>query len=284
MSKKAAGTRLDFFTIGGIALAFASILGGLMLEGGKVRDVAQITAAIIVLGGTLGAVMVSTPSVVLKRAAKRISLVIFDKTQDSAKVIEDLIGFATSARKGGIASLEKDAEAVEDRFLKKALNLAVDGTDVQEIRKMMELEIGIEEQEAEAEAKVYETAGGYSPTIGIIGAVLGLIQVMKHLEDIESVGHGIAVAFVATVYGVALANIVFLPAASKLKAHAARTAQLRELMLEGVTGLVEGLNPKLIRIKLDAFSHHQNISPAAVSGKKTEPKGVPAVAVEAEPV
>jgi chemotaxis protein MotA len=227
--------------------------------------------------------MVSTPSATLMRAAKRISLVIFDRTQDSAKVIEDLIGFATSARKGGIASLEKDAEAVEDRFLKKALNLAVDGTDIQEIRKMMELEIAMEEQEAEAEAKVYETAGGYSPTIGIIGAVLGLIQVMKHLEDIESVGHGIAVAFVATVYGVALANIVFLPAASKLKAHAARTAQLRELMLEGVTGVVEGLNPKLIRIKLDAFSHHQNLSPAD-SGKKSAAKGAPVAVAEAEPV
>ena len=142
---------------------------------------------------------------------------------------------------------------VTDKFLRKALNLAVDGTDLQVLRKMMELEIDLEEHQGESEAKVFEAAGGYSPTIGIIGAVLGLIQVMKHLEDIKEVGRGIAVAFVATVYGVAVGNLFFLPAANKIKARVQMEMQMKELMLEGVIGIVEGLNPKLIRSKLSAY-------------------------------
>ncbi len=251
--RKKSAAKPDLASIGGLILAFGGILGGLVLEGGKIRDVAQITAAVIVLGGTLGAVMITTPLDVLIRAAKKFLLVFMDRVAAPEAVIEDLISFATKARKSGIASLERDAEEIDDYFLKKAISLAVDGTDVQEIRKMMEIEITVEECRWEAEAKVYEAAGGYSPTVGIIGAVLGLIQVMKHLENIDEVGHGIAVAFVATVYGVATANLLFLPAANKIKARAANAIQMRELMLEGVIGIAEGLNPKLIKIKLDAY-------------------------------
>ncbi|MGI8988808.1 MAG: flagellar motor protein [Bryobacteraceae bacterium] len=253
MANRKQSVKADFATIGGLILAFGGILGGLVLEGGKVRDVAQITAALIVLGGTLGAVMVTTPLDVLISAARKFLLVFMDTLVAPEAIIADLIAFATKARKSGIAALEGDAEDIEDYFLKKAISLAVDGTDVQEIRKMMEIEIAVEECRWEAEAKVYEAAGGYSPTVGIIGAVLGLIQVMKHLENIDEVGHGIAVAFVATVYGVAAANLLFLPAAAKIKARAAKAIQMRELMLEGVIGIAEGLNPKLIKIKLDAY-------------------------------
>jgi chemotaxis protein MotA len=151
-------------------------------------------------------------------------------------------------------SLEQEADLIEDPFLRKALNLAVDGTDLQELRKMLELEIALGEHRAEEEARVFEAAGGYAPTIGIIGAVLGLIQVMKNLANIDEVGHGIAVAFVATVYGVGSANILFLPAANKIKARAHHEVQAKELMLEGVAGIVEGLNPKLIRSKLEAYA------------------------------
>ena len=276
--KKKAGVKPDFATIGGLVLAFGGILGGLVLEGGKIRDVAQVTAAIIVLGGTIGAVMVTTPLDVLIGAAKKIVLVFLDTVSEPGGVIKDLIAFATKARKNGIASLEQDAGDIADPFLKKAVNLAVDGTDVQEIRKMMELEITLEEHHWESEAKVYEAAGGYSPTVGIIGAVLGLIQVMKHLENIEEVGHGIAVAFVATVYGVAAANLVFLPAASKIKARAAKTIQMRELMLEGVIGIAEGLNPKLIKIKLDAYVRNH----APPKGKKSKAGDEAARAATAE--
>ncbi len=248
-----ASAKPDLATVGGLVLALGGILGGLILEGGKVQDVSQVTAAMIVLGGTIGAVMVTTPFPVLLSAIGKLGAVFMDRSHPPASRIDEIIGYAAKARKHGVVALEQDAETAADPFLRKALGLAVDGTDLQEIRKMMELEIALEEHRGEAEAKVYEAAGGYAPTIGIIGAVLGLIQVMKHLENIEEVGKGIAVAFVATVYGVGSANIFFLPAANKLKARLRETIQMRELVLEGVVGIVEGLNPKLIRVKLEAY-------------------------------
>ena len=186
-------------------------------------------------------------------AAKRLLHVILDKTESPEAVIDELIGYAASARRNGLTALEDDAMRVQDTFLRKALNLAVDGTDLQEIRSMMQLDIELGESQAEAEARVFESAGGYSPTIGIIGAVLGLIQVMKNLANIEEVGHRIAVAFVATVYGVGLANLVLLPAATKIKARIESDTALKELKLEGVVAIVEGMNPKLIRSKLEPY-------------------------------
>jgi chemotaxis protein MotA len=246
-------SRPDIATIGGLALAFGGIVGGLLLEGGKLKDITQLTAAIIVLGGTCGAVMVSTPMHTLWGAAQRLVHVILDKIEPPEAVIDELIGYATAARRNGLVSLENDATNINDYFLRKALNLAVDGTDLPDIRGMMQLEIELSENQAFAEARVFETAGGYSPTIGIIGAILGLIQVMKNLGNIDEVGHGIAVAFVATVYGVGLANLVLLPAATKIRARIESDTSLKELKLEGVLAIVEGMNPKLIRHKLEAY-------------------------------
>lgn len=243
----------DLATFAGLVLAASGILGGLILEGGKVSDVSQVTALMIVMGGTLGAVLITTPLAVAIRAAKKFKWVFFEEVYRPAQVIDTLIGYAAKARKNSIVSLENDVASIEDPFMQKALMLAVDGTDLQELRKMMEIDMILEEKGAEECAKVYEAAGGYSPTIGIIGAVLGLIQVMKHLENIEEVGHGIAVAFVATVYGVAAANLLFIPAANKIKARAQQTLELRELALEGVCSIVEGLNPKLIQLKLQGY-------------------------------
>ncbi|PYT17771.1 MAG: flagellar motor protein [Acidobacteria bacterium] len=244
----------DLATLGGMVVALGGLLGGLLVEGVKIRDVPQFTAAMIVLGGTAGAVMVSTPLTTLIAAMKRMASIFFDSTLQLDGLITEVIGYATKARKNGLVSLEQEAMLIEDPFLNKALNLAVDGTDLQEIRRMLELEIDLEEQHAEAEAKVFESAGGYAPTVGIIGAVMGLIQVMKNLANIDELGHGIAVAFVATVYGVGVANLFFLPAASKIKARAHAETQRKELILEGISGIVEGLNPKLIRAKLEAFA------------------------------
>jgi chemotaxis protein MotA len=245
---------LDFVSVVGLFLAVGGILGGLIMEGGKLRDVAQVTAAIIVLGGTAGAVMVSTPGAVLKGAMRRLMSVFHDPLPPIEIITGILVAFAAKARKTGLVSLEGDADDAEDPFLRKALSMAVDGTDLQELQAMMELDMEIAEQQAEAEAKVLESAGGYAPTIGIIGAVLGLIQVMKNLSNIDEVGHGIAVAFVATVYGVASANLLFLPAASKMKARAHAETLRRELILQGVSGIVEGMNPKLIQAKLEAYA------------------------------
>ncbi len=262
-------SRPDIATAVGLAIAVGGIAGGLVLEGGKLGQIVQPTAALIVFGGTIGAVMITMPLSVLKRAMRSLFAVFFEKSEAPDAVIEDVIGYATKARKNGIVSLEQDAEKAPDPFLRKALNLAVDGTDLQEIRKMMELEVAVEEQRAEAVAKVFEAAGGYSPTIGIIGAVLGLIQVMQHIANVDEVGRGIAVAFVATIYGVGAANILFIPAAGKIRSRAHAAVEMRELTIEGVSGIVEGLNPKLIRLKLEAYSHERSTpkkKPAAKSG------------------
>lgn len=269
------GSKPDLATIGGLVLAVGGILGGLLLEGGKISDVAQITAAMIVLGGTVGAVMVTTPLPMLVRAGRKLPLVFFDRAQPANAAIQQIIGFATQARKFGIVSLEQDAMNIQDQFLNKALNLAVDGTDLEALRKMMELEISLEEQQGEAEAKVFECAGGYAPTVGIIGAVLGLIQVMKHLENIEEVGRGIAVAFVATVYGVGSANLFFLPAANKLRARLHGAMRIRELMLEGVIAIVEGLNPRLIRLKLEAYAREAGGDRATKPAEAASPAASP---------
>ncbi|PWU03986.1 MAG: flagellar motor protein [Terriglobia bacterium] len=251
---KSGGKRPDLVSLGGLALAVGGILTGLILDGGKLKDVQQFSAAIIVLGGTIGAVMLTTPMKALLGAAGKIGLVFFEKAHSAAAVIDEIVGYATQARKQGIVSLESQAAAIQDPFMRKALNLAIDGIDLQQLRSIMELEITLLEQHGEAETKVFEAAGGYAPTIGIIGAVLGLMQVMKNLANIDEVGHGIATAFVATVYGVASANLFFLPAANKLKARLKEEIHIRELVLEGVLSVVEGMNPKLIRTKLEAYA------------------------------
>src|SRR6266699_1825250 len=275
-AKSKTSSKPDFATIGGLLLALGGIAGCLLLEGGKLQDVAQVTSAMIVLGGTIGAVMIKTPLSVLIRAAKQLGNVFFSKTESVGDTVEEIIEFATLARKNGIVSLESQAASIQDPFLKKALDLAVDGIEPAKIRDIMELEIGLFEQNADAESKVYEAAGGYAPTIGIIGAVLGLIQVMKNLANIDEVGRGIAVAFVATIYGVGVANIIFLPAAAKLKARAHEAVRTRELILEGILGIAEGINQKLIRIKLEAYVEKH--SPSKKTQKSRAAAGAPAAA------
>jgi chemotaxis protein MotA len=243
----------DFATLAGIVLAVGGLVGGLLLEGGRLQDIAQITSALIVLGGTIGAVMITTPLAVLIRAARQLGSVFFSSTESMSERIDEIVALANRARRTGILSLESQTAPIEDPFLRKALELAVDGVEPAKIRDIMEFEIELFEQDAEAEAKVFEAAGGYAPTIGIIGAVLGLIQVMKNLANVDEVGRGIAVAFVATVYGVASANLFFLPAAGKLKARTHELVRIRELTLEGVLGIAAGVNHRLIRIKLEAF-------------------------------
>jgi chemotaxis protein MotA len=265
---------VDFATIAGVVVALAGILGGLVLEGGKLRDIAQLTAAMIVLAGTGGAVLISTPLDVVMRAVRRLGGVLFEKSPRPEALIEEIIDYAIKARKNGIVSLESESAKIANPFLRKALTLAIDGTDLAELRQMMELQMDLERRRAHSEVKVFESGGGYAPTIGIIGAVLGLIQVMKNLANIDEVGRGIAVAFVATVYGVGLANIFLLPAASKLKSRISQELEVKELILQGVVSIVEGLNPKLIRSKLEAFA-----GAASAGGKKKDSKE-PAPAAE----
>jgi chemotaxis protein MotA len=187
-------------------------------------------------------------------------------------VIDEVIRFANKARREGIIALEKDADTVKDDFFKKAIMMAVDGSEPKELRQTMEVELQCMEERGEHSAKVFEAAGGYSPTIGIIGAVLGLIQVMQHLDNIDEVGKGIAVAFVATIYGVASANIFFLPAAGKLKFKNRKKMIIKEMMLEGTLGILEGQNPRLIEGKLTSFldEEYQKLRAAQVAGAKSK--------------
>ncbi|MDZ4796843.1 MAG: flagellar motor protein [Bryobacteraceae bacterium] len=244
----------DLASILGLVVGFGGILGGLVLEGGRLSDIAQLTGALIVISGTLGAVMVTTPPKILMGAAARLWLVLMEPRYSAADVISGLLSYSNKARRNGIVSLEAEADMASDPFLRKALTLAVDGTEPAELRNMMELDMELEAQKGKAEARVYEAAGGYSPTIGIIGAVLGLIQVMKNLQEIDKVGHGIAVAFVATVYGVGLANLLLLPAASKIRTRVDEKLRIQALVVEGVCAIVQGAHPKMIESRLEAFA------------------------------
>src|SRR5438105_12860833 len=244
---------MDLSTVLGIVVALAGILLGQAIEGGSLLQIIQPTAAMIVFGGTIGAVMISFPMSVLKQAAADLLHLFKEDNIQPNDVIDEVVKFTNKARREGIISLEKDAAGVKDEFFRKSIMMAVDGSEPKELRQTMEVELQYMEERGEHSAKVYEAAGGYSPTIGIIGAVLGLIQVMQHLDNINEVGKGIAVAFVATIYGVAAANIFFLPAAGKLKFKHRKHMIVKEMMLEGTLGILEGQNPRLIEGRLTSF-------------------------------
>jgi len=242
--------RFDPTSVIGVPLGVGFILLGQLLEGGSLHSMLQLTAAVIVFGGTIGATLVSFSLKDIRRAGDSLRDVFYDLETPVEDVITTITRFATKARKEGIMSLEDDVERVSDPFLRRGLGLAVDGTNPTTLRSMLEAESGSRDEIDEQPARVYEAAGGYAPTIGILGAVLGLIHVMENLTDPAKLGSGIAVAFVATVYGVGSANLIFLPIASKLRARAARAAKRRELMLEGILAIQEGQNPRLIDQKL----------------------------------
>jgi len=249
---------VDKSTLGGILLAAAGILFGLMIEGGRIGQILQPTAAMIVFGGTLGAVMVQFPMATVLKAGKSLTQVFLEPANDPGKLVNTLVGYATKARKDGIVSLDAQVNDIQDPFLKKALMLAIDGTEPQELRKIMEFDLDSKAEEEERIPQVFESAGGFAPTIGIIGAVLGLIQVMQHLENIDEVGKGIAVAFVATIYGVGSANIFLLPSSGKLKIRMRQEQALREMTLEGVASILEGINPRMLETKLQGFMEEQH--------------------------
>ncbi len=244
---------MDKATWGGIVLGVGGIVGGLLLEGGSLSQVLQPTAALIVFGGTAGAVLIQFPLPVVVSAIRRLEQVFFEPKQVSHDLVQELVKYANQARRHGIVSLDAELENIQDPVLKKSLMLAVDGIEPQDLRKMMELELDNQAEYEEKIPQVFESAGGFSPTIGIIGAVLGLIQVMQHLDKIDEVGRGIAVAFVATIYGVGAANLVFLPAAGKLRIRVREEQVVREMTLEGVVSIMEGMNPRMLETRLLGF-------------------------------
>ncbi|MDE1162578.1 MAG: flagellar motor protein [Acidobacteriaceae bacterium] len=258
---------MDIASIGGILLAVIGILAGMMIEGGNIAQITQPTAAMIVCGGTAGAVMLQFPMNIFLAAIKQAAKIFFSGGHDNEAVLKQLVEFANKARKSGIVSLDGDLSSVKDPFLKQALMLAVDGTEPSEVRKIMQLELDNKGEIEEKIPAVFEAAGGYAPTVGIIGAVLGLIQVMKNLDNIDEVGRGIATAFVATIYGVAVANLLCLPAAGKLKIRHREEQMLKEMMLEGVVSIMEGMNPRMMETKLRTFL--MDTKPAGAASEAT---------------
>jgi chemotaxis protein MotA len=246
---------VDLLSLIGIVLAFTAILGGQILEGGHVGSLLQLTAFMIVVGGTTGAILLHTPMAVFLRALKLAAWVFLPPRLKPAAVIEKIIGWSQVARKEGLLGLETTAETEPDPFARKGLQLLVDGTEPEMLRKILEVEIDTKEHFDLQAAKTFESMGGYSPTIGIIGAVMGLIHVMENLADPAKLGAGIAVAFVATIYGVGMANLLLIPMANKLKSHVLGQSQFRSMVIEGLVSIAQGENPRTIETKLKGYLH-----------------------------
>lgn len=244
---------MDVLSIVGVILAFAAILGGNFLEGGTIHALFNGPAALIVIGGTLGAAVLHTSMDNLKRAMVIFSWVFAPPKQDVPEAVDKILGWSMTARKEGLLGLEAIVETEKEYFAQKGLRLLVDGTEPEAIRRIMEVDLFIKEQRDLQGARFYECMGGYSPTIGIIGAVMGLIHVMRNLADPSQLGSGIATAFVATIYGVGLANLLLLPVASKLKTVVLNQYQYREMIVEGVVAIAEGENPRAIEMKIQGY-------------------------------
>lgn len=237
----------------GILLALVAILGGNVLEGGHISSLVQLTAFVIVAGGTLGAVMVQTPIATFVRSMKIAVWVFVPVKLQPQEAAEKIVNWSNIARREGLLGLEAIAEEEPDPFARKGLQLLVDGSEPEVIRSILEVEIDAREHQDIQAAKVFDGMGGYSPTIGIIGAVMGLIHVMNNLADPSKLGGGIATAFVATIYGVGFANLLFLPMANKLKSQVHSQTQFREMVVEGVISIAEGENPRNIETKLQGY-------------------------------
>ncbi len=247
---------LEKISLIGLAIGLGAILLGQILEGGHIASLIQPTAFLIVVGGTLGAVMLQSPWRIFHAGLKMLRWVFIPPVQDrqlAEELISRLINWSLVARREGLLALEGQLPRLEDPFQLQALQLLVDGTEPGVLRETMEVRLDSDEQQLKLSAKIWEAAGGYSPTIGILGAVMGLIHVMENLTDPSKLGAGIAVAFVATIYGVGLANLVFLPVAKKLLVNISQLVALREMYLDGIVGIANGDNPRVIETRLRSY-------------------------------
>jgi len=244
---------MDGLSLFGLFLGIAAILVGQHLEGGHISSLLNGPAIIIVLGGTLGAVMLQSPYSVFVRGMRMLVWAFFPPKIHNEDAIEKLVSWSNIARKEGLLGLENIEDSEQDPFTRKGLQLLVDGSEPDNIRTILEVEIITKDHHDNQAARIFESMGGYSPTIGIIGAVMGLIQVMNNLSDPSKLGSGIAVAFIATIYGVAAANLVFLPIANKLKNIVHARSQYKEMIVEGMVSIAEGENPRNIETKLFGF-------------------------------
>jgi chemotaxis protein MotA len=263
--------RLDITAVVAIPAGVGLILFGQAIEGGAISSLMQLAAALIVFGGTSGAVLLSFSTMQVRQALLAVRNVFVEPLEPAANVIKRITTYAAKARRTGVMTIEEDVNEEPDPFLRRGLSMAVDGSSQSQIRAALEFEIDSISERDSVPPRVFEAAGGYAPTIGIIGAVLGLIHVMENLNDPSKLGPGIATAFVATVYGVGLANLILLPIAGKMRERARASSRRREMLLDGVLAIQEGLNPRLLEQKLLAFAPDG----ASQSAKSGVPLGMP---------
>ena len=246
---------MDILTAVGFVLAIVAVLVGAVLKGAGISALLSSAAFMIVVVGTIASIFIQTPLPVFKHAMRRVSWIFKPPPLEAEALIKKIVEWSNIARKQGLLGLEPMIERETDTFMKRGLQLVVDGGEPDAIRAILEVEVGVREHADTRAAKVLEGMGIYSPTLGIIGAVLGLMAVMQNLSDPSKLGHGIAAAFTATVYGIGLANLFFLPIAGKLKGIVAEQTQVREMIIEGIVSIVLGENPRAIESKLHGFLH-----------------------------
>ena len=251
---------MDRTTLFGLLLGAISLIGGHYLEGGSAGMILQATACVIVLGGTAGAVCLSFTGPQLRQSWQSLPHVFRQPRNETPDQVARLVELAYRARRHGLLSVEGEVAKMADPFMRRSLQLVIDGFPPQQVREIMEMDLTQKEESGQMPARVFEAAGGYAPTIGILGAVLGLIQVMQHITEPSRLGTGVAVAFVATIYGVATANLLFLPIAHKLKLHHERQMLRQEMILEGVLALAQGEHPRLIAERLNGFLSHSGVA------------------------
>lgn len=244
---------MDFLTVAGLFLGLAGIVGGLLMEGGKIASLLQLPAFLIVIGGSFGAALVQSQMQTFMRALSMLRWMIVPPVVDLSNRIEQLVGWSNIARRESVLGLESLIEQQSDGYVRNALQMLVDGTDPEIMRHTLEIEIVTKEGLQTEGAKLFESVGGYAPTIGIIGAVIGLIRVMENLTQPEKLGEGIATAFVATIYGLVLANLIMIPMSGKLKSIINQQTLEKELVLEGVLAIANGENPHNVEMKLQGF-------------------------------
>ena len=244
---------MDITTIIGLVLAWGAFFGSVIMEGGNVSSFMNPPAIVLVFGGTIGATLMSFPLTQIKKLPQIIKNAFMGADPDVAKVIQTLVHFAERARREGLLALEDEAKAIDDAFLQKGIQLAVDGTDPELVRTILETEVAYVQERHAVGANIFATAGGFAPTLGVIGTVAGLVHMLANLSDPGSMGPSIASAFIATLLGVSSANLIFLPIAGKLKNRSAGEVLVREIMMEGILSIQAGDNPRVVEEKLKAF-------------------------------
>lgn len=251
--------RIDLMFVLGLVVALGAIIAGVAAAGISISYFFQPAGVLIVVGGTLGVMLVTTPKDSLFHSLRHVTELMSSEEVNRDALIEEIIGYARMARRGSLLSLESRVPNSSHPFLGQALQMALDVGNRAELQAVLETELRMRERQGETDAKTLEVAGGFAPTIGIIGTVVGLIEVLRHFANLQSVGFGIGTAFVSTIYGLALANLLLLPAAHRIRARVAENFEIQELIIEGVLAVTDNVHPALIRMRLNAYLRQRDV-------------------------